>query len=64
VVENLKVKNSQQIQVQFEKCTDVRASRLTITAPGNSPNTDGIHITNTQNINLDHCNIGTGKQLG
>ncbi|ONK75247.1 uncharacterized protein A4U43_C03F14890 [Asparagus officinalis] len=60
VVENLKVKNSQQIHVQFEKCTNVRASHLSITAPENSPNTDGIHITSTQNINLDHCNIGTG----
>ncbi|ONK81151.1 uncharacterized protein A4U43_C01F25830 [Asparagus officinalis] len=60
VVENLKVKNSQQIHEQFEKCTNFRASYLSITAPENSPNTDGIHITSTQNINLDHCNIGTG----
>ncbi|ONK55775.1 uncharacterized protein A4U43_C10F860 [Asparagus officinalis] len=60
VVENLKVTNSQQIHVQFEKCTNVRASHLTINSPSNSPNTDGIHITSTRDINIDHCNIGTG----
>ncbi|KAI3471594.1 hypothetical protein Pfo_028244 [Paulownia fortunei] len=60
VVKNLKVENAQQIHMSFEKCTDVQASNLVVTAPENSPNTDGIHVTGTQNIQISSCTIGTG----
>ncbi|XVE75625.1 hypothetical protein DITRI_Ditri12bG0108300 [Diplodiscus trichospermus] len=60
VVQNLKIQDAQQIHVSFEKCTNVEASRLTITAPKKSPNTDGIHITHTQNILITNSVIGTG----
>ncbi|XP_010906126.2 polygalacturonase-like [Elaeis guineensis] len=59
-VEDLKIKDSQQIHVLFEYCTDVLVSRLTITAPSWSPNTDGIHVTSTKNILITHSVIGTG----
>ncbi|XP_073005894.1 polygalacturonase-like [Typha latifolia] len=59
-VENLKVENSQQIHVNFEKCSNVRAAKLTITAPSSSPNTDGIHVTRTKNIEITNCVIKTG----
>lgn len=57
---NLKIQNGQQIHVSFEKCVNVQASNLKVTAPENSPNTDGIHVTNTQNIQISSCVIGTG----
>ncbi|EXB37618.1 hypothetical protein L484_021824 [Morus notabilis] len=60
VVRDLKVRNSPQMQVAFEKCKKVRASHLTVTAPGNAPNTDGIHITHTQDIEISNSDIGTG----
>ncbi|KAI3471592.1 hypothetical protein Pfo_028242, partial [Paulownia fortunei] len=60
VVKNLKVENAQQIHMSFEKCTNVQASNLVVTAPENSPNTDGIHVTGTQNIQISSCTIGTG----
>ncbi|RVW46924.1 Polygalacturonase [Vitis vinifera] len=47
VVKNLKIENAQQMHVSFEKCVGVQASGLTVTAPGDSPNTDGIHVTDT-----------------
>ncbi|KAK9290658.1 hypothetical protein L1049_008831 [Liquidambar formosana] len=59
-VNNLKIKDAQQIHVSFEECTNVQASSLTISAPENSPNTDGIHVTGTQNIQISSCVIGTG----
>lgn len=62
-VEDLRIKDSQQIHVLFEHCTDVEVSRLTITAPSWSPNTDGIHVTSTKNILITHSVIGTGKVL-
>ncbi|KAL5561964.1 hypothetical protein UlMin_031711 [Ulmus minor] len=59
-VRNLKIKDAQQIQVTFDHCKNADASNLIITAPGHSPNTDGIHITHTQNIQISNCLIGTG----
>ncbi|KAI3446469.1 hypothetical protein Pfo_003134 [Paulownia fortunei] len=60
VVKNLKIQNAQQIHVSFEKCTNVQASKLVVNAPEKSPNTDGIHVTGTQNIQISSCTIGTG----
>ncbi|KAJ4969962.1 hypothetical protein NE237_003061 [Protea cynaroides] len=59
-VRNLKIEDSQQIHVSFQKCINVHAFNLMITAPGNSPNTDGIHVTATQNILIRNCVIKTG----
>ncbi|KAG1347623.1 Polygalacturonase [Cocos nucifera] len=59
-VENLNIKDSQQIHVSFDRSTNVEVSSLTITAPESSPNTDGIHVTNTKNIQITNCVIGTG----
>ncbi|XP_022766693.1 polygalacturonase-like [Durio zibethinus] len=60
VVNNLKIQDAQQIHVSFDKCVDVQASNLVVTAPGDSPNTDGIHVTKTQNILIESSTIGTG----
>ncbi|ESQ44323.1 hypothetical protein EUTSA_v10005982mg [Eutrema salsugineum] len=59
-VKNLRVKNAQQIQISIEKCNNVKVKNVAITAPDDSPNTDGIHITNTQNIQISNSEIGTG----
>ncbi|BFG42913.1 hypothetical protein CerSpe_291870 [Prunus speciosa] len=60
VVKNLKIQDAQQMHVRFQNCINVEASHLTVTAPEDSPNTDGIHITNTQNITISSSVIGTG----
>lgn len=61
VVNNLKIQDAQQIHVSFQKCKNVLAFNLMVTAPGDSPNTDGIHVTDTQNIRITSSTIGTGK---
>ncbi|XVF56129.1 hypothetical protein PTKIN_Ptkin06aG0092200 [Pterospermum kingtungense] len=60
MVRNLNIQDAQQIHVSFDKCTNVQASSLTVKAPEKSPNTDGIHVTHTQNIQITNCVIGTG----
>ncbi|KAJ4977700.1 hypothetical protein NE237_008480 [Protea cynaroides] len=60
LVRNLNIKNSQQMHVAFQNCVNVQAFNLMITAPGNSPNTDGIHVTGTKNILIMTCVIKTG----
>ncbi|KAL5124402.1 Polygalacturonase [Glycine soja] len=59
-VEDLTIKNGQKMQVSFQDSENVKVSGLTVTAPGDSPNTDGIHVTNTQNIQISSSVIGTG----
>ncbi|KAF3442558.1 hypothetical protein FNV43_RR16474 [Rhamnella rubrinervis] len=60
IVRNLKVQDAQQMHLSFQKCVNVQAYNLFVTAPETSPNTDGIHVTNTQNIQISNSVIGTG----
>ncbi|KAM5552354.1 polygalacturonase [Rosa sericea] len=59
-VANLRFQNAQRMHLSFQKCALVKVLNLIITAPGNSPNTDGIHVTETQDIRINSCRIRTG----
>lgn len=61
IVANLRFQNAQQMHLSFQNCVNVRALNLMVIAPGTSPNTDGIHVTGTQNIRIRNCVIRTGK---
>lgn len=39
---------------------NIRARRLHLFAPGDSPNTDGIHISQSNQVNIARSVIGTG----
>ncbi|WCJ33701.1 Pectin lyase-like superfamily protein [Euphorbia peplus] len=60
IVSNLWFQNAQQMHINIQKCMNVRILKLKVTAPGNSPNTDGIHVTATQNIRIRKSVIRTG----
>ncbi|ESW34227.1 hypothetical protein PHAVU_001G135100 [Phaseolus vulgaris] len=60
IVENLNIENAQQMHVSFQDSENVKVSGLNVIAPEDSPNTDGIHVTNTQNIQISDSVIGTG----
>ncbi|MED6151574.1 Polygalacturonase, partial [Stylosanthes scabra] len=59
-VEDLSIENAQQMHVAFQGCTNVRVSGVNVTSPGDSPNTDGIHVTNSHNVQISNAVIGTG----
>lgn len=59
-VKGLTIKNSQQMHFVISKSDSVRVSGVLVSAPGDSPNTDGIHITESTNVVLQNCKIGTG----
>lgn len=60
IVRNIKSINSKQFHVAFFGCNRVQAKGLTIRAPGDSPNTDGIHVQQSSNVKILGVNIGTG----
>ncbi|KAE9459814.1 hypothetical protein C3L33_08286, partial [Rhododendron williamsianum] len=59
-VSGIRSRNAQQMHIVFQKCVNVKAWNLRVIAPGNSPNTDGIHVTGTQNISILSSVIRTG----
>ncbi|GLT36579.1 hypothetical protein SLA2020_109480 [Shorea laevis] len=59
-VKGLTIQNSQQMHFVISRCDSVRISQVQVSAPGDSPNTDGIHISESTNIVLQDCKIGTG----
>ncbi|KAL9173491.1 hypothetical protein ABFS82_03G118300 [Erythranthe guttata] len=59
-VKGITIRNSQQMHFVISRCESVRVSGVEVSSPGDSPNTDGIHITGSTNVVLENCNIGTG----
>ncbi|CAN6896614.1 unnamed protein product [Brassica oleracea] len=59
-VTGLTIQNSQQMNFIIARSNSVRVSKVMVSSPGDSPNTDGIHITGSTNVVLQDCKIGTG----
>lgn len=59
-IKGLAFKNSAQFHVRFDNCDDVVVDSVTINAPASSPNTDGIHIENTHNVQIRNSVISNG----
>ncbi|KAK9076893.1 hypothetical protein SSX86_005228 [Deinandra increscens subsp. villosa] len=59
-VKGVKVKNSPQFNFRFDGCNGVYIDSLNIKAPSLSPNTDGIHIENTNNVRIYNSLISNG----
>ncbi|KAL5541317.1 hypothetical protein UlMin_044577 [Ulmus minor] len=52
--------NSKGVHFFITWCQNIRLRGIHISAPGNSPNTDGIHISSSNNIKVSKSVIGTG----
>ncbi|KAF8391648.1 hypothetical protein HHK36_023955 [Tetracentron sinense] len=60
VIRDIHSLNSKSFHVNVMGCKNVTFQHLTITAPENSPNTDGIHMGRATGINITDVKIGTG----
>ncbi|KAM7521380.1 hypothetical protein LguiA_011282 [Lonicera macranthoides] len=60
IVQGLGIKNSPQFHFRFDNCKNVHIESMHITAPALSPNTDGIHIENTNNVEIYNSVISNG----
>lgn len=59
-IQNIRSINSKSAHLNLFGCHDLSISNVTITAPKNSPNTDGIRIGGSNKIQISHLDIGTG----
>ncbi|KAJ6756988.1 hypothetical protein OIU74_026279 [Salix koriyanagi] len=59
-VQGLEVKNSPQFHFRFDDCQNVTVQMLSIKSPPQSPNTDGIHIENTNNVQIYDSVVSNG----
>ncbi|KAJ1412530.1 Pectin lyase fold/virulence factor [Sesbania bispinosa] len=59
-VQGLRIKNSPQFHFRFDGCKSVYIESIYITAPRLSPNTDGIHIENTNDVKIYNSVISNG----
>ncbi|KAK7277774.1 hypothetical protein RJT34_22791 [Clitoria ternatea] len=60
IVTDITSLNSMQFHFHVTRSSNLSFFNLNITAPGNSPNTDGMHISSSDRINVSSSVIGTG----
>ncbi|KAK2965203.1 hypothetical protein RJ640_019958 [Escallonia rubra] len=60
VIRGLNLVNSKGFHMKVVESTNVTVENMHITAPGDSPNTDGIHIGRASLVNVTNSVIGTG----
>ncbi|KAM0840613.1 hypothetical protein ACQ4PT_059542 [Festuca glaucescens] len=59
-VTGISIVNSSQCHLKFDSCQGVMVHNLTISSPEDSPNTDGIHLQNSKDVNIHHTNLACG----
>ncbi|KAF3637452.1 hypothetical protein FXO38_23694 [Capsicum annuum] len=60
VVTGIIIQNSPKAHLKFDNCAAVQVSGITVSSPGDSPNTDGIHLQNSQNVVINSSDIACG----
>ncbi|WJX67528.1 galacturonan 1,4-alpha-galacturonidase [Trifolium repens] len=59
-IRNITSKDSKNFHVMVFSCHNITFDGFTITAPRDSPNTDGIHMGKSTDVKILNTNIGTG----
>lgn len=59
-IENLKFLNAKGVHFKVTSSDNMLVQNLNINAPGDSPNTDGVVVSNSNKVIVTNCVIGTG----
>lgn len=60
VVTGITSRDSMMFHFHIHRCNNIEFTNLKLQAPGESPNTDGMHISRSTNIKVSNSIIGTG----
>ncbi|GLT36578.1 hypothetical protein SLA2020_109470 [Shorea laevis] len=59
-VTGITIQNSPQFHLKFDNCIGVVVHDMSISSPGDSPNTDGIHLQNSKDVLIHGSNLACG----
>ncbi|KAF7809323.1 polygalacturonase [Senna tora] len=59
-VKDIRIKNSPLCHLKFDSSKGIIVNNITISSPENSPNTDGIHLQNSVDVQIQYSDIGSG----
>ncbi|PKA66577.1 Polygalacturonase [Apostasia shenzhenica] len=59
-VTGIMIQNSPQCHLKFDNCEAVHVFNMSVSSPGSSLNTDGIHLQNSKDVSIHHCNLSCG----
>ncbi|KAL0336136.1 UNVERIFIED_CONTAM: Polygalacturonase [Sesamum radiatum] len=59
-VTGITIQNSPQCHLKFDNCIGVSVYNFTVSSPGDSPNTDGIHLQNSKDVLIRSSNLACG----
>ncbi|XP_073130983.1 polygalacturonase At1g48100-like isoform X2 [Henckelia pumila] len=57
---HIKPTNSPQCHLKFDNCIGVSVYNFSVSSPGDSPNTDGIHLQNSKDVLIRNSNLACG----
>ncbi|KAF5793570.1 putative polygalacturonase [Helianthus annuus] len=59
-VTGITIQNSPQCHLKFDNCDGVLVYSFSVASPGDSPNTDGIHLQNSKNVLIHTTDLACG----
>ncbi|XP_015966325.1 polygalacturonase At1g48100-like [Arachis duranensis] len=59
-VAGITIQNSQQTHLKFDSCSNVQVFDINVLSPADSPNTDGIHLRNSQTVLIYSSTLACG----
>lgn len=59
-VTGITIQNSPQCHLKFDNCVGVVVHDMAVSSPGDSPNTDGIHLQNTKDVLIHSTTLACG----
>ncbi|KAB1207892.1 hypothetical protein CJ030_MR7G024254 [Morella rubra] len=59
-VTGITIQSSPQCHLKFDNCMGVLVHDITVSSPGDSPNTDGIHLQNSRDVLIHSSTLGCG----
>ncbi|CAH9097135.1 unnamed protein product [Cuscuta epithymum] len=63
-VTGITIQNSPQCHLKFDDCAGVYVYNFTASSPGDSPNTDGIHLQNSKDVLVHSSNLACAYEIG
>ncbi|KZV23921.1 polygalacturonase [Dorcoceras hygrometricum] len=59
-ITGIRIQNSPRMHIYIEESQEVKVFNVTVSSPGNSSNTDGIHLSRSQHVDIHNSTLACG----